>query len=83
VANILKQYPDIRISITGHTCNSDKETENIQTGIARATAVALYLRSKGIDRSRIDISSDSESHEYLSYDPAANYRNRKAVITVE
>lgn len=83
VADILKQYPGIRISIAGHICNSDKTTENKKVGTVRAEAVALYLHSKGIDRSRMDISADSESHPYLSYDPAANYRNRKAVITVE
>jgi OOP family OmpA-OmpF porin len=83
VANIMKKYPDIRISIVGHICNSGTETENIKVGAARAKAVAHYLRGKGIDRSRMDVSSVSESDPVLPYDPPANYLNRRVVITVE
>jgi OOP family OmpA-OmpF porin len=83
VANILKQYPDSRISIVGHICNSGTETENIKVGTARAKAVAQYLRGKGIDRSRMDISSANEKDPVLSNNSAASYRNRRVVITVE
>lgn len=83
VADILKQYPTIRISIEGHICDSVEGKENKKVGAARAKAVARYLRSKGIDNGRMDIRPDVVPHEFLSYDPAANYRNRKAVITVE
>jgi OmpA-OmpF porin, OOP family len=83
VANILKQYPHIRISIAGHICYSEMETENSKVGAARAKAVAQYLRGKGIDRSRMDVSSVSERDPFLPSDPAANYRNRQVVITVE
>ena len=83
VADLLKQYSDIRISIVGHICNSDNVTEYKKVGIARARAVADYLQSKGIDRRRMDISPAVSIHPFVSYDPAANYRNRKVVITVE
>jgi OOP family OmpA-OmpF porin len=83
VANILKQYPDIRISIVGHICNNGTETENIKVGAARAKAVARYLRSKGIGRDRMDVSYLRESDPVLPNNPAANYQNRRVVITVE
>ncbi len=83
VANILKQYPHIRISIVGHFCNSGTEKENIKVGAARAKAVAHYLGGKGIDPSRMNITSVSESDPVQPSDPAANYRNRRVVITVE
>ncbi len=83
VAEILKQYPHIRISIVAHICNDEMETENLKVGAGRAKAVALYLRGKGIDRRRMDISPASERDQFLPYDPAANYRNRRVVITVE
>ncbi len=85
VATLLTKYPQIRISIVGHFCNgeTEMETENSRVGAARAKAVAQYLRSKGIDRHRMDTSSVSESDPVQLSDPAANYRSRRVVITVE
>jgi outer membrane protein OmpA-like peptidoglycan-associated protein len=83
IANLMKQYSDIRISIVGHICDGDNVTENKKVGEARAKAVADYLRSKGIDRRRMDISPDVVADPFVSYDPQANYRNRKVVITEE
>ena len=82
VAAIMMQYPDIRISIVGHICNSGTETEKAKTGIARARAVARYLRSKGIDRSRMNISAVDKSDPVLPYNPGANFQNRRVVITI-
>lgn len=83
VVKIMMQYPDIRISIVGHICNNGKETENAKVGTARAKAVARYLRNKGIDRGRIDISAVGKSDPERSDNPAANYRSRRVVITIE
>lgn len=83
VADIMIQHPDIRISIVGHICNSGTETEDIQVGETRAKAVASYLRDKGIDRKRMDISSVSQSDPVLPNNAAANYQNRRVVISVE
>jgi len=83
VANIMMQHPDIRISIVGHICNSGTETENIEVGAARAEAVARYLHGKGIDRSRMDISSLIESDPVLPNNAGANYQRRRVVISVK
>jgi OmpA-OmpF porin, OOP family len=83
VAKIMMQYPNIRISIVGHTCICGTETENTKVGAARAEAVANYLRSKGVDGSRMDTSAVSENNPVLSYDPAANFQNRRVVITMK
>ena len=83
VAHIMKQHPSIRISIVGHTCNSDTETEGKQVGTARADAVGRYLRSRGISADRLDISEVGVSDQWAPYDPPANYRNRRAVIAVK
>jgi OOP family OmpA-OmpF porin len=82
VATIMKQYPGLRISIEGHICNSLHEMENTKIGIARANAIARYLQGKGINRSRMDVSSARESDPVLPADPAANYQNRRVVITI-
>jgi len=83
VANYMTQHPEIRITIVGHTCNNGEETENIKVGATRAKAVAHYLQNKGIHRSRMDVSFASERDRDTSYDPPANYQNRRVVITLK
>jgi OmpA-OmpF porin, OOP family len=83
VVTLMKQFPNIRISIVGHICNSGGETEKIEVGEARAKAVARYLQNSGIRRRRMDVSYLRESDPVLPNNPSANYRNRRVVIAVE
>ena len=83
VAEILKQYPTIRISLVGHICNSETKTEDKKVGRARTRAVAKYLESKGVDGRRIDVSPVIQSDEFAPDNPPANYRNRRVVVAVE
>ena len=83
VVTIMQQHPDLRISIEGYTCDGTQQTEDAKVGDARAKAVARYLERKGIDRRRIDISSAKQSEPSKSYDPAANFRNRRVLINPE
>lgn len=83
VADLMTQYPGIRIHLTGHVCDDDGKTEYKKVGKARAKAVADYLESKGIDAHRIDISPVIVSETYLPNDPPANYRHRRVVVAVE
>ena len=85
VADIMKQHPEIRISIVGHMCNSGSETEDAKVGMARAVAIQRYLQSKGISRKskRIEVSAAAEIEQGDPGDPAANYWKRRAEITVE
>jgi outer membrane protein OmpA-like peptidoglycan-associated protein len=83
IASIMMQHPTIRISIVGHICNSGTETEDPGVGLARAEAVARYLKSKGIPRSRMNIGATRESDPVLPNNPAANYRKRRVIIAVE
>jgi OOP family OmpA-OmpF porin len=81
VVTILQQHPTLRISIVGYACDDVKEKEGNKVGGARAKAVMKYLETKGIDHHRMDIYYDSEPS--VSYDPSANYQNRRALIDVE
>jgi len=83
VADLLKRYPKLRISIAGHHCNCGMETEKAKTGIARARAVADYLHNKGVDRSRMVVSHSSESDPVPTYDPDAYSRSRRVTITIQ
>lgn len=53
-AAVLKQYPDLRISISGHTDNVGDTQKNIELSQARANSVKDYLVAKGIDAARIE-----------------------------
>ncbi|HEV2479408.1 MAG TPA: OmpA family protein [Puia sp.] len=83
VVTIMQQHPDLRISVVGYTCDGLQQAEDSKLGDARARAVARYLEHKGIDRHRMDISYDKQSAPSKAYDPAANYRNRRVLISPE
>ena len=50
---LLRQHPDIRIELRGHTDNQGTADFNMRLSLARAEAVAQYLIARGIDSSRI------------------------------
>jgi outer membrane protein OmpA-like peptidoglycan-associated protein len=54
LVNTLKKYPQMKITITGHTDNVGDFYLNVQLSKDRAKAVADYLLQKGVAESRID-----------------------------
>lgn len=84
VIEVMKQHPELRISIVGHICNGGAESEDKKVGLARAVAIQRYLQSNGINRKsrRIDVGVAAESDTEDPNDPAANYWKRRAEITV-
>lgn len=51
---VLKDYPKLRLRISGHTDNRGKASRNQKLSEDRANAVKDYLTSKGIEGSRIE-----------------------------
>ncbi|MDX2022784.1 MAG: OmpA family protein [Deltaproteobacteria bacterium] len=51
---VLKDYPDLRIEISGHTSSEGVPEKNMQLSHDRADSVKEYLVSAGIDASRIE-----------------------------
>ena len=53
VVKILKDNPDLKLSIHGHTDNVGKADKNQILSENRAASVKKYLVSKGVDESRL------------------------------
>jgi outer membrane protein OmpA-like peptidoglycan-associated protein len=51
---MLKQFPDIRIRVRGHTDNVGNSTRNLKLSQDRAASVRAYFMSKGIEERRIE-----------------------------
>lgn len=84
IANILNQYPDLRVDVIGHTCDIGTEKENARIGLERAKSVAKYLESKGVARSRMDISSAGPSSPIVENTSAGNRSlNRRVTVHVK
>ncbi|HEY8972414.1 MAG TPA: OmpA family protein [Puia sp.] len=81
--SLLKQHPNIHLTIVGHYCNGEMTTESKKVGEARAKAVMRYLQKKGIPRNRMTAVPASEGDPSLVSDPAANYQRRRVVFSWE
>jgi len=51
---VLKDYPKLRIQISGHTDSDGSREANTQLSLARAAAVKKYLTAKGIGADRVE-----------------------------
>ncbi len=66
--NFLKDNPEIKVEISGHTDNVGSDSYNITLSDARANAVNDYLVSKGINTSRIISKGYGKSNPVASND---------------
>jgi outer membrane protein OmpA-like peptidoglycan-associated protein len=53
-ADLLKQYPSIRLRIEGHSDNVGKPAKNLTLSTARAESVRKYLIDKGVTADRLE-----------------------------
>jgi peptidoglycan-associated lipoprotein len=66
---ILRDYPQVRIRITGHCDERGSDEYNIALGMRRAQAAKEYLVRAGIDAGRIEVASLGRE---VPIDPASN-----------
>ena len=52
--NLMKENPEMKIEVSGHTDKTGSEPLNFKLSEARAKTVVEYLVQKGIDRSRLE-----------------------------
>lgn len=80
---ILRENPDVRITIEGHTDSLGTEAYNEALSIRRAEAVFGYLAEGGIDRNRMQIVGYGESRPLTSNETAeGRAENRRVELRV-
>ena len=80
---MMKKYPDIRITITGHTDNVGSEADNQLLSENRAKAVAEALITGGISATRITSQGKGESQPVATNNtPEGRQKNRRTEFTI-
>jgi outer membrane protein OmpA-like peptidoglycan-associated protein len=78
---LLKQYPDMKVFIYGHTCDLGTPETNEKVGLGRAEKAKEYMISKGISEKRIAGIASKLDREPLV--PNTSEENRKKNRRVE
>ncbi len=74
VYELLKKYPDTKVSLTGHTSTEGNRKDNINLSEDRAEACKAYLVSKGIKSSRVKAYGVGPDKPISSTNPELNRR---------
>lgn len=79
MANVLKEYTDLKVKIVGHTDTDGKDAENLDLSKRRAVSVkAVLAKEFGIDESRMETDGKGESEPIDKNDnPAGKANNRR------
>ncbi|MCR5455644.1 MAG: OmpA family protein [Bacteroidales bacterium] len=80
VATYLKQHPEYKLSIVGHTCDLGSDATNRRIGLARANTVKQDFIKRGIASSRLLTSTKASSQPLV---PNTNDANRSKNRRVE
>jgi outer membrane protein OmpA-like peptidoglycan-associated protein len=84
IADILKQYSDIKVFIVGHTCNIGYKNINLKKGLKRAKAGKEYLNEKGISQERISVDTKGETQPFVQNISDENRKqNRRIEFIIE
>lgn len=78
----IRQFPEVRFKVFGHTDLVGSTAYNRRLGLRRAEAVVLYLTSQGIDRSRLEAVVTFGETRPLIQTEDRERRNRRTVTEV-
>ncbi len=81
-ADWIRQFPEVRFRVYGHTDLVGTRAYNRGLGLRRAQAVVLYLTSQGIDRSRLEAVASFGETQPLIVTEGRERRNRRTVTEV-
>jgi len=77
-AGVLKEYPTMRVAISGHTDNVGDAPKNIELSKNRADSVKAYLVSQGVAAERIDTRGAGPDEPIAdNKTPAGRQKNRR------
>lgn len=80
----LKKYPQVKVTVEGHTDDRGTREYNLALGERRANAVKKYLIAAGVDAARINtISYGKERPAVVGTGEAVWAQNRRAVTVVQ
>jgi|GEM_PF-5708958 len=75
---VLKRYPEVRMTLIGHTDNKGSEQYNYELGMRRAQHVKDYMVHRGIAADRLYVESKGETQPLVPNTTDANrYKNRR------
>jgi peptidoglycan-associated lipoprotein len=81
-ANFIRQFPEVRFRVYGHTDLVGSNAYNQRLGQRRAQAVVAYFASRGISRSRLEaLVSYGETRPVIAT-PEPEVQNRRTVTEV-
>jgi OOP family OmpA-OmpF porin len=66
VVSLLKDNPDVRVRVEGHTDSTGPEKYNLGLSYRRSESVKNYLVTKGIDASRLSVVGFGEAKPLVS-----------------
>ncbi|MDP5085822.1 MAG: OmpA family protein [Yoonia sp.] len=81
-ADWIKQFPEVRFTVYGHTDLVGSQAYNRALGLRRAQAAVAFLTSQGIDRSRLDAVASFGETQPLVVTEGRERRNRRTVTEV-
>lgn len=81
-ANWIRQFPEIRFRVYGHTDAVGSNAYNRSLGKRRANAVVRYLSARGISRSRLEAVASFGETQPLIITQARERKNRRTVTEV-
>lgn len=81
-ANWIRQFPEARFRVYGHTDKVGSSGYNKSLGLARANAVVNFLVSQGIERSRLEAVVSYGETQPLIVTDGRERRNRRTVTEV-
>ena len=81
-ANWIRQFPEVRFTVYGHTDLVGSQSYNRSLGLRRAQAAVAFLTSQGIDRSRLEAVASFGETQPLIVTEGRERQNRRTVTEV-
>jgi outer membrane protein OmpA-like peptidoglycan-associated protein len=81
-ADWIRQFPEVRFRVYGHTDLVGSDAYNYQLGLRRAKAVVHYFETLGISRTRVEALASFGSTRPVIQTPDPELRNRRTVTEV-